>query len=84
MGPRPTDPVGQTAARAARAAQIRKKPQQLSSATHSLPVANLACLSQLGVPTFHRTTEPTLLKRQERLIEVLVGFLEDREDNSRT
>ncbi|GAA5958484.1 hypothetical protein JCM8115_002480 [Rhodotorula mucilaginosa] len=39
-------------------------------------------LKSLGVPTFHRTTEPTLLKRQERLIEVLVGFLEDREENS--
>ncbi|GAA5865548.1 hypothetical protein JCM3774_002047 [Rhodotorula dairenensis] len=37
-------------------------------------------LRSLGVPTFHRTTEPTLLKRQERLIEVLVGFLEDRDD----
>ncbi|GAA5988922.1 hypothetical protein JCM10908_006231 [Rhodotorula pacifica] len=36
-------------------------------------------LRALGVPTFHRTTEPTILKRQERIIEVLVGFLEDRD-----
>lgn len=33
----------------------------------------------MGVPTFQKTTDPTLLRRQERLVDVLVGFLEDRE-----
>ncbi|BGP26962.1 aldo-keto reductase [Rhodotorula toruloides] len=39
-------------------------------------------LRALGVPTFQQTTDPTLLKRQERVIDVLVGFLEDRADDA--
>ncbi|BGP10648.1 hypothetical protein JCM10049v2_006540 [Rhodotorula toruloides] len=38
-------------------------------------------LRALGVPTFQQTTDPTLLKRQERVIDVLVGFLEDRAED---
>ncbi|GAA5821637.1 hypothetical protein JCM11251_000946 [Rhodosporidiobolus azoricus] len=36
-------------------------------------------LQSLGVPTFRKTTDPTILKRQERVLGVLVGFLEDRD-----
>ncbi|GAA5974341.1 hypothetical protein JCM11641_006747 [Rhodosporidiobolus odoratus] len=36
-------------------------------------------LRALGIPTFQRTSDPTLLKRQERVLNVLVGFLEDRD-----
>ncbi|GAA5895817.1 hypothetical protein JCM6882_001388 [Rhodosporidiobolus microsporus] len=36
-------------------------------------------LQNLGVPTFRKTTDATLLKRQERVLGVLVGFLEDRD-----
>jgi len=36
--------------------------------------------TQLGVPTFQKTADPTILKRQERVMSVLVGFLEDRGD----
>ncbi|GAA6032993.1 hypothetical protein JCM8097_000088 [Rhodosporidiobolus ruineniae] len=36
-------------------------------------------LQALGVPTFQPTTDPTLLKRQERVVAVLVGMLEDRD-----
>ncbi|GAA5965880.1 hypothetical protein JCM21900_004936 [Sporobolomyces salmonicolor] len=37
-------------------------------------------LQAMGVPTFQVTTDPTILKRQERVLKVLVGFLEDRDD----
>ncbi|GAA6010845.1 hypothetical protein JCM10207_003956 [Rhodosporidiobolus poonsookiae] len=36
-------------------------------------------LQSLGVPTFQKTTDPTLRKRQDRVLAVLVGFLEDRD-----
>ncbi|BGP19282.1 hypothetical protein JCM10213_008199 [Rhodosporidiobolus nylandii] len=36
-------------------------------------------LQALGVPTFQKTSDSTLLKRQERVLGVLVGFLEDRD-----
>ncbi|GJN93646.1 hypothetical protein Rhopal_006703-T1 [Rhodotorula paludigena] len=39
-------------------------------------------LQSLGVPTFQKTTDPTLLKRQERVLAILVGFLEDRGDGA--
>lgn len=47
----------------------------LSADTH-------ASTEQLGVPTFQKTTDPTLLKRQERVLAILVGFLEDRGDGA--
>ncbi|GAA5928328.1 hypothetical protein JCM3775_000577 [Rhodotorula graminis] len=34
-------------------------------------------LQALGIPTFQKTADPTILKRQERVMSVLVGFLED-------
>ncbi|GAA5895823.1 hypothetical protein JCM8208_005097 [Rhodotorula glutinis] len=37
-------------------------------------------LQALGIPTFQKTADPTIRKRQERVIGVLVGFLEDRGD----
>ncbi|GAA5847222.1 hypothetical protein JCM9279_006142 [Rhodotorula babjevae] len=37
-------------------------------------------LQALGVPTFQKTADPTIRKRQERVMGVLVGFLEDRGD----
>ncbi|GAA5909630.1 uncharacterized protein JCM6883_004578 [Sporobolomyces salmoneus] len=37
-------------------------------------------LQALGVPTFQPTRDQTVLKRQERVMKVLVGFVEDRED----
>ncbi|TNY18212.1 hypothetical protein DMC30DRAFT_403737, partial [Rhodotorula diobovata] len=37
-------------------------------------------LQALGVPTFQKTGDPTVRKRQERVMSVLVGFLEDRGD----
>ncbi|GAA5977502.1 hypothetical protein JCM5350_004711 [Sporobolomyces pararoseus] len=37
-------------------------------------------LQSLGVPTFQVTRDQTILKRQERVMKVLVGFIEDRED----
>ncbi|BGP42720.1 hypothetical protein JCM10450v2_006829 [Rhodotorula kratochvilovae] len=37
-------------------------------------------LQALGIPTFQKTADPTLLKRQERVMSMLVGFLEDRQD----
>ncbi|GAA5876687.1 hypothetical protein JCM8547_005775 [Rhodosporidiobolus lusitaniae] len=36
-------------------------------------------LQDLGVPTFQKTTDSTILKRQERVLAVLIGFLEDRD-----
>ena len=33
--------------------------------------------SQLGVPTFSVSRDPRVLKRQERVMTVLVGFLDD-------
>ncbi|GAA5946278.1 hypothetical protein JCM3765_000181 [Sporobolomyces pararoseus] len=37
-------------------------------------------LQSLGVPTFQATRDQTILKRQERVMKVLVGFIEDREE----
>ncbi|GAA6059718.1 hypothetical protein JCM10212_000246 [Sporobolomyces blumeae] len=38
-------------------------------------------LQALGIPTFQPTRDPTILKRQERVMKVLVGFIEDRDDD---
>ncbi|GAA6005208.1 hypothetical protein JCM11491_002620 [Sporobolomyces phaffii] len=37
-------------------------------------------LQAMGVPTFQPTRDQTVLKRQERVMKVLVGFIEDREE----
>ncbi|GAA5824331.1 hypothetical protein JCM3770_001810 [Rhodotorula araucariae] len=37
-------------------------------------------LQAIGVPTFQKTADPTMLKRQERVMSMLVGFLEDHQD----
>ncbi|GAA5868935.1 hypothetical protein JCM16303_000311 [Sporobolomyces ruberrimus] len=37
-------------------------------------------LQSMGVPTFQPTRDQTVLKRQERVMKVLIGFIEDRED----
>ncbi|KAK4046578.1 hypothetical protein OIV83_005948 [Microbotryomycetes sp. JL201] len=40
-----------------------------------------AALQQLGVPTFHRTKDPVILRKQARVLNVLLGFIErDDED----
>lgn len=34
----------------------------------------------MGVPTFQPTRDATILKRQERVMKVLVSFVEDRDE----
>ncbi|ORY77606.1 hypothetical protein BCR35DRAFT_305361 [Leucosporidium creatinivorum] len=37
-------------------------------------------LQELGVPTFYRTRNESALKKQERVMSVLLGFLDDEQD----
>lgn len=53
----------------------------LRSPSLSAPQASQAdVFAQMGVPTFQPTRDQTVLKRQERVMKVLIGFIEDRED----
>lgn len=44
------------------------------------PKLTLPLLPQLGVPTFYRTRDPAALKKQARVMSVLLGFLDDEHD----
>lgn len=51
---------------------------QLTRSRLSLPFP--LSTSQLGVPTFYRTRNESALKKQERVMSVLLGFLDDEQD----
>ncbi|BGP56203.1 hypothetical protein JCM8202_002094 [Rhodotorula sphaerocarpa] len=63
----------------AQAQRLREWDRALQTRWTKLQAEQQERLQAMGVPTFQKTTDPTLLRRQERLVDVLVGFLEDRE-----
>ncbi|KAI5476553.1 hypothetical protein MNV49_007500 [Pseudohyphozyma bogoriensis] len=61
----------------AREQKLNEWDKQALSKWKKLQNAQRSRLQQLGVPTFAPTLDPIMLKRQERVMAVLVGFLDD-------
>jgi hypothetical protein len=83
--------VGEVEDATGRAASQATRGELLLSAIHPLwppPKLTLfrlcpqlsSSFAQLGVPTFYRTKNEPALKKQERVMTVLLGFLDDEQD----